>query len=299
MSQMPPPYNPPPDAGGDPQGYQPFQQYYQPQPQPPPPGGQTRRRGGVVGGLLAILVAIWAYGKYALLFLTKFGAAKTIITLFVSLGFYALITPLPFAIGLVLMILVHEMGHVVEIRRQGMQASAPLFIPFLGAAIFQRQHPTDALKQAQIGIAGPIAGTVGAVASYVLAGAVGVHTQLGQTLLLWASIGFLINLFNLIPLGMLDGGWILAVVSKWFQVVGLVLLAAAVIFLHVFSFIIIVIVVLGIPAAIQRFRDDKLPYYTSVPVSARLGMGVAWFALVGFLAYAMLQAQSMLPRGLG
>src|SRR5262249_58540681 len=111
-----------------------------------------------------------------------------------------------FAAGLVVMILVHEMGHVIEIRRQGMQASAPLFIPFFGAAIFQRQHPTDALKQAQIGIAGPLAGTIGATVAFVL-----YRTTHSPYILWWAYIGFLINLFHLIPVGMLDGGLIMSV----------------------------------------------------------------------------------------
>src|SRR5438105_5097775 len=184
MSSVPPPPE-------DPYRYQPFQQYYEPQQPASKPSGQ--RRGGFMGGLLAILAALWAYGKYALLFVTKFGVLKTLITLFISFGFYAVFFGPWFAAGLVVMILIHEMGHVIEIRRQGMQASAPLFIPFFGAAIFQRQHPTDALKQAQIGIAGPLAGTIGATVAFVLYGST--HNPI---LLLWAYVGFFINLFNLI-----------------------------------------------------------------------------------------------------
>jgi Zn-dependent protease len=281
---------PPPEGAPEPQGYQPFQQYYR----PTPPPTRQRRRGGLLGGLLAILAAVFAYGKYALVFLLKFGAVKTLITLFISLAAYAVFFGPLFAVGLVLMILVHEMGHVFEIRRQGMRATAPLFIPFFGAAIFQRQHPTDALKQAQIGIAGPIAGTVGATVAYVLYGVT--HWEV---LLVWASVGFLINLFNLIPLGMLDGGWVLAVVSKWFQVLGLVALAIAVFFLHAFGPFLLIILILGIPAAIQRFRDDKLPYYQSVPVSARLAMGAAWLVLVGYLGFADLQVHELLRSVVG
>src|SRR5260370_33601493 len=110
------------------------------------------------------------------------------------------------------MILVHEMGHVVELRRQGMQATAPIFIPFLGAAIFQRSHPTSALKQAQIGIAGPIAGTLGATAALALYAAT--HNEV---LLLAAWLGFFLNLFNLVPVLQLDGSWGRAPVSKCFH----------------------------------------------------------------------------------
>jgi Zn-dependent protease len=281
MSSVPPPPE-------DPYRYQPFQQYYEPRQPEPEPRPSRQRRGGFLGGLLAILAALWAYGKFALLFITKFGVLKTLITLFISFGFYAVFFGPWFAAGLVVMILIHEMGHVIEIRRQGMQASAPLFIPFFGAAIFQRQHPTDALKQAQIGIAGPIAGTIGATAAFVLYGST--HNQI---LLFWAYLGFFINLFNLIPVGMLDGGWILAVVSKWFQLFGLAVLIGAVFFIG-FSPIVLIVALLGIPAVIERFRNDQLPYYTSVPVPARLAMGAAWLGLTAYLGYAALQSHTIL-----
>jgi Zn-dependent protease len=171
-----------------------------------------------------------------------------------------------------------------------MKASAPLFIPFFGAAIFQRQHPTDALKQAQIGIAGPIAGTVGATVAFVLYGST--HEPY---LLLWAYVGFLINLFNLIPVGMLDGGWILAVVSKWFQVVGLAALIGAV-FVIGFSPIVLIVALLGIPTVIERFRNDQSPYYRAVPVPARLAMGVAWLALTAYLGYAFFESHTILDN---
>jgi Zn-dependent protease len=297
MSSVPPPYGPlppppPPSPPEEPQGYQPFDSYYRPQPARPP---QNARRGGLLGGLLAILAAAAAYGKYALLFLAKFGAVKTILTLGLSLLLYAQIWGPQFAIGLVVMILIHEMGHVVEIRRQGMQASAPLFIPFFGAAIFQRQHPTDALKQAQIGIAGPLAGTVAATAAFALFAA-----TRWNFLLLWAGIGFFINLFNLIPVGMLDGGWIMAAVSKWFQVVGVVALLAVVVVYGVpWYWLILFALILGpgMWAAIrERFRNDQSPYYQSVPVPARLAMGAAWLFLAAYLGFALLQTADLVSR---
>lgn len=268
----------------------PFQDYYR----PPRPPASARRRGGLLGGLLALLAALWAYGKYALLLIGKFGVLKTGITLLISLVAYAFVFGFWGALGLVLMILVHEMGHVLEIRRQGMRASAPIFIPFVGAAIFQRSHPTDALRQAQIGIAGPIAGTVAATGAFVLYGAT--HDPL---FLYWAWIGFWINLFNLIPFGMLDGGWILAAASKWFQVLGLAFLVVAVFFLHTFfGPVLLLLLIFGIPAMIERFRNDKLPYYRSVPTAAKMGMGAAWLALVAYLGFASMQAIGILQSTL-
>jgi Zn-dependent protease len=297
MSSFPGPARatpPPPPAGGEqpppqgpygPGGYQPFQQYYQPERPPAPP---RPRRNGVVGWLSSVLLAVWAVVKYGGLLVLKFGALKTLITLVISFGAYAVFFGPWFAGGLVLMILVHEMGHVVEIRRQGMQASAPLFIPFLGAAIFQRQHPTDAFRQAQIGIAGPIAGTIGATVAFIIYGST--HQPVW---LVWAYLGFFINLINLIPVGMLDGGWIMAVVSKWFQVIGLGLMVLAVIVFHI-SLIFLIFALLSIPTVLERFRNDRSPYFKSVPVPARLAMGAGWLALVGYLGFAMLEAHNLL-----
>src|SRR5260221_9628739 len=153
------------------------------------PALSNRPSRGLLGGLAAAVAAAFAYGKYALLLLFKIPFAATLLSLVVSFGGYAIFYGPWFALALVAMILVHEMGHVVEIRRQGMQATAPLFIPFMGAAIFQRQHPTDALRQAQIGIGGPLAGTLGATAAFALFTA-----TRWEILLLWAVIGFGINL---------------------------------------------------------------------------------------------------------
>ncbi len=297
MSSAPPPYGrPTPPPPEEPSGYESFQQYYQPQPLPSPERPSRNRNSGLLGGLVAVLLTIWAWGKYALLFLLKFGAIKTLLTLVVSFGAYAVFFGPWFAAGLVVMILIHEMGHVVEIRRQGMPASAPLFIPFFGAAIFQRQHPTDALKQAQIGIAGPLAGTVGATVAWVLHGSV--PSPFSEYLLVWAYLGFFINLFNLIPVGMLDGGWILAVVSKWFQVIGLVALVVAVV-LFSLNPIVLIFVLLGVPAILDRFRNDRSPYYQSVPFAARYAMGVAWLGLTAYLAFAAFEAHQLLSGVVG
>src|SRR2546427_6054491 len=234
-------------------------------------GAPRQNDRGLLGGLISAGLAAWAVVKYGLVFLVKLPAAGTLISLVVSFGGYALFYGPWFAVALVLMILVHEMGHVVEIRRQGMTATAPIFIPFLGAAIFQRSHPTDALKQAQIGIAGPIAGTIGATVAFALYG-----TLHSPVLLLAALIGFYINLFNLIPIWQLDGSWILAPVSKWFMVAGYAVLAVGALFFHfLLNPLVIIIAVLGIPSLIERFRSANNPYYTSVPVRARWAMGAA------------------------
>ena len=253
------------------------------------PAPAARRNRGLLGGLGALIVAALAYGKYAFLILVKVPALLTVGTALVSVAAYSFLGGPWFAVGLVLMIFVHEMGHVVEIRRQGMHATAPIFIPFLGAAIFQRSHAQSPMRQAQIGIAGPIAGTVGATVALVL-----YNETHWPVLLLWAYYGFLINLFNMIPFGMLDGGWILAPTSKWVQVAGLAVLAYGWV-VGFISPLVIIILVLGLPMVWQRFRNPALDaYLTSGPAGPRIAMGLAWLGLVAYLAFFFLQAEQML-----
>jgi Zn-dependent protease len=238
--------------------------------------------------LTSALLAVWAVVKYGLVFLVKIPAFATLFSALVSVGAYSLFYGPWFAVALVVMIFVHEMGHVIEIRRQGMAATAPIFIPFLGAAIFQRQHPTTAVKQAQIGIAGPIAGTLGATVAFMFF----LSTQ-NPVFLLAAAIGFFLNLINMLPVWQLDGAWVLAPVSPWFQVAGLVAIAALVLIFHFVSVLLILIALLGIGSARAAFRNANNPYYTSVPATARLALGAAWLALVLYLGVMTLQAESL------
>jgi Zn-dependent protease len=242
----------------------------------------------VFGWLASAALAVWAVVKYGLIFLVKIPAFATLASALVSFGAYALLRGPWFAVALIVMLFVHEMGHVLEIRRQGMHATAPIFIPFMGAAIFQRSHPTTALKQAQIGIAGPIAGTLGATVAFVLYGAT--HDPI---FLLAAFLGFFLNLLNLLPVWQLDGAWILAPVSPWFQVLGLAAIVVSVLFFHFASILLILIAVLGIQTAIAGFRNAKNPYYTSVPTSARLALGASWLGLVLYLGVMSLQTEGL------
>jgi Zn-dependent protease len=240
------------------------------------------------GGLLAYLLKFGLLGKFFLsggTFLLSFGA-------------YAILWGPWAALGVVLMIFVHEMGHVIEIQRQGLRATAPVFIPFMGAAIFQREHPQNALRQAEIGIAGPIAGTIGATVAFAAYGST--HFQ---PFLIWAWFGFLINLINLIPAGMLDGGWILAPVSKWIAPIGLAFIvvvffagAAQLIPLQL-SPVILLPVLLGLPMTLARFRvGDNNPYYSSVTPQARLALGMSWLILVVYLVVATITTEQALTQ---
>lgn len=247
--------------------------HYSPAPRP------SRATAGWLTGAGAAALAFLKYGGLLLL---KIPALGTAVSVLISFAAYAWIRGPWFAAALIAMLFVHEMGHVIEIRRQGMAATAPIFIPFLGAAIFQREHPTTALKQAQIGIAGPIAGTIGATVAYVF------YLVNGwDVLLLAATIGFFLNLFNLIPVWQLDGSWILAPVSKWVYVGGYGLVVVAFLFTH--SIFLLIIALFGISSLVQRFRTAESAYYRSVPTAARWALGGAWAALVLYLGIMLAQ----------
>ncbi len=255
---------------------------------PESPHHQNQQRPGSRGS------AGWLGGGGLLAYLLKFGfLGKVLLTggsLLLSYGLYALALGPWAAVGIVLMIFVHEMGHVIEIQRQGLRATAPVFIPFMGAAIFQRQLAVDAVRQAEIGIAGPIAGTIGATAAFAAYGST--HWA---PLLVWAWFGFFINLINLIPAGMLDGGWILAPVSKWFQVVGLALVVVLVL-TGTLSPIFLFFVLIGLPMTIARFRAAGSPYFASASPGARLALGISWLTLVVYLAVASVTAEQALSQ---
>lgn len=252
------------------------------------PAPAQRNNRGLLGWLGSAGLAVWAVVKYGLIFAFKIPALATLFSAAVSFGAYAWAFGPSFAGALVVMIFVHEMGHVVEIRRQGMAATAPIFIPFLGAAIFQRQHPSTAVKQAQIGIAGPIAGTLGATVAWML------YTSTGNPVfLIAATIGFFLNLINMLPVWQLDGAWVLAPVSPWFQVVGLAAIVVLVLVFHFVSVLLILIALLGIRSALAAFRNAKDPYYAAVPLNARLVLGAAWLGLVLYLGFMTLQAESL------
>ena len=135
--------------------------------------------------------------------LVKFGAfAVKFFGIFISVGGYALIFGLKFAVGFVLLILVHELGHFVEAKRQGLNPQLPVFIPFLGAYVAMKNAPFDPWRNLLVSAAGPFAGGLASLGVWI----VGESTD-SRFLVALAYTGFLLNLFNLIPVRPLDGGF--------------------------------------------------------------------------------------------
>lgn len=167
-----------------------------------------------LGGGVAMLLL---KGK-AILSLLKLGKiAGPMISMLVSIWAYALIYPWGFSIGFVLLLLVHELGHVIAAKRIGLPVSAPLFIPFMGALITMKKQPLDAKNEAYIAFGGPLLGTVGATA--VFGAAYYMDSPLLYSL---AYVGFFLNLINLLPIHPLDGGRIATAVTRWLWLAGLI-----------------------------------------------------------------------------
>jgi Zn-dependent protease len=199
-----------------------------------------------------------AAGTGLLLFLSKFKtvlffllkAGKPVWTMAISIGAYALIAPWTFAIGFVLLLFVHELGHVWAAKRRGVPVSAPIFIPFLGALILLKRNPKDAVTEAYIGIGGPVLGSAGAFVCY----AIGWWTG-GEIWYALAYAGFFLNLINLMPVHPLDGGRIVTAVSRWLWLVGVLL--GPVIIWYFNGFIFLFIWLLFVWEMYKRFIRDR------------------------------------------
>ena len=149
-----------------------------------------------------LLRRIWAPIFAAIVLIAKFSfAALKFASIFISVAAYSLIWGWRFAIGFVLLILVHEMGHFLEAKRQGLDAKLPTFIPFFGAFVLIKNAPLNPWRNALVALAGPALGSAGAAVCWAIGNATG-----SDLLHALAYAGFLINLINLIPVGILDGG---------------------------------------------------------------------------------------------
>ena len=252
-----------------------------------------RRVGAPLGALGLLILKLGAKLKALLLVLPKIKVFTTSASMLVSVAAYSLIWGWRFAAGFVLLIFVHEMGHVLQLRREGIKASAPMFIPFMGAVIWAKSLGRNAAAEARVGLAGPVLGSLGSAALIPVASATG--NDLFQAL---AFTGFFLNLFNLLPVVPLDGGRAMAALSPWMWIVGFAaLLALAIAFPNP---IILIIVLLGALETWRRWRERNSPEareYYAVPGYQRLLIAAVYVALVGLLTLGM--AATHIERGFG
>ncbi|MDX6467453.1 MAG: hypothetical protein QOI27_2493 [Gaiellaceae bacterium] len=169
--------------------------------QPRGSGPSIRKALERIGGL-AVLIGGTAL-KWGFIFVKFF-------SVFISVAAYRLwFGTWTFAVGFVLMLLVHELGHAAEARRQGLEVSWPMFIPFIGAYVKIQHAGLSPWRNALISLAGPFTGSLAAAAVWGAAEARG-----STVLLVLANIGFLLNAFNLLPIGFLDGGHIAGAIRE-------------------------------------------------------------------------------------
>jgi Zn-dependent protease len=241
-------------------------------------------RGGFLDLLKKLVAPIVALGFLLLKFggfLLKFKVVTTSASMLVSVAAYAWIWGLPFAIGFVVLIFVHELGHVIELRRQGVPASAPLFIPFVGAVIGMKELPDDAWKEARVALAGPILGSVGAAAFWIAGEAMD-----SELLVAIAFVGFFLNLFNLIPIVPLDGGRAAGALHPAFWFVGLLMLVGLVVVAP--NPLLVIIVILGGLDLWRRWRErGQAGDFYRLATWQRATVGVVYLGLAAVLALAM------------
>jgi Zn-dependent protease len=199
-------------------------------------------------------------------------------TLLLSIGAYATRWSLSLGIGFVVITLIHEIGHAVVIRAKGLRAGVMVFIPFIGGAVTLKDQPRSAYDDAQIGLAGPIFGTVACLV------VLQIYKWSGQPSWLFiAFAGFVLNLINLLPIGMLDGGRISGAVTKWMWVFG----GGALIY-KVYQqpnpLMILVLLLVAFQVYLSIVREDDESFY-DVTLGQRAGIAAAYFILVVFLSH--------------
>lgn len=231
--------------------------------------------------LLFLLLASLKWGKIA----TTGG------TMLLSLALYATVWGWPYAAGFIVLMFVHEMGHFVAARQCGLNVGVPTFIPFLGAWIELKDRPLDVRTEAYIAFAGPLVGTVAAVAVYLFA------RWTGSTLLLAiAYAGLFLNLFNLLPVSPLDGGRITAILSPRVWLVGAPLMLVLMFYRP--SPVLVIVAIMAFPQFLKAWNyDPKAPEnvaYYGVPLQTKLEYGGLYLALTAYLGVMTYEVHDML-----
>jgi len=256
--------------------------------------GKKRKRLAGLGGIGATIGALLLKLK-GLAFLLKFGWAG--FTALFSIAVYSLIFGWPFAIGLVALLFIHEMGHALVMKLKGIPVGGLIFIPLLGAAVLMNQMPKNARDEAEVGIAGPVAGALASGVCLFLA------EMTPHTPTIWAALayfGFFINLFNLIPALPFDGGRVLGAIDRRIWVVGFLGLLAYQIWQWLngnFSIWLLLFVILAATQFWARRTTSNTPAaqeYYNVPIGSRIALSVLYFSLAGVLVLGMSIAHGLI-----
>jgi Zn-dependent protease len=268
-------------------------EYLAPDPDAPSSGRNWKAAGGTAVGI-AVVLAKFKGLLFALLNLKwillggKF--ALTGASFLASIWFYSLFYGWKFAIVFVLLIAVHEMGHVIFVRGYGLSAPGVYFVPGLGAFTSWKGAPTSVFAEAVIAFGGPLLGGLAGLICY----AYGLATGSGFWIAA-AYVAFFLNLFNMIPIAFLDGGKMTGAISPRLWIVGFVFIVIAAIAFHWWNPILLILIVLSIPRVIATFRGQVDPRYRDVPDGQRTTITLAYFALLALLVAGVVATHVATP----
>jgi Zn-dependent protease len=273
-------------------------------PLPAPGAGEVnaeRRQGSsAVGRALAPLAAAAAaMGKYGVILLKLGKLGPTLISMILTVGLMGLRFGWAYGVGIVALIAVHETGHLLFARYEGIRTGMPIFLGPFGAVIGLKQPLKDARQEAVIAIGGPVVGTLGAILALIWSQGAADGSYAHGLLLSLAYFGFFVNLFNLIPFSPLDGGRVAGALSPWANVVGVVivvgLLGQRLASGRAMNPILLVILVLGGISLWQRLRHpERWTRYQDIPGSTRAWIGVAYAVMLAVTAIGMSETHSAL-----
>lgn len=240
--------------------------------------GEKKRKKGIFGFFGAIIIVLSK--MKSLIILLKLGKfASTFLSMFLMIWVYAQLYGFVFGVGFVALIFVHEMGHYIAAKLFHLDISLPLFIPFAGAFMNMKEMPKNAEVEAKVGLGGPILGSAAAFICMLL------YYPLKQDFwLALAYTGFMINLFNLIPIRPLDGGRAVTAISPWLWLIGLPI--AALFLFKYFNPILLLLLIVGVYEIIMQFKNPNKEYFKVTPLH-RFLFAIVYFGLLATLGLGM------------
>ncbi|KAF4677959.1 PtdIns(3,5)P(2) sythesis regulation factor [Perkinsus chesapeaki] len=251
------------------------------QPRPPSSGNWWSK---VIGVSAAGYAVMKLKGLKILIPVLKFSKAGPLLSMCISTLAYGAVFGWQFGIGMVGLIFIHELGHALMMKNLGVPAGPMVFIPFMGASVEMRKHPSNAYQEALIALAGPILGSLGVLPIAAYGAATGSQLAFALT-----HFGYMINLFNLLPVGQLDGGRVAGSLNNWFLPAGLAICGSMIYFTPYCSPIMYLVFLGGAYSTYQRFfgTGDMPPYYYNMTNAQKACISAGYFGLIAALMYGM------------
>lgn len=233
----------------------------------------------VIGAILAkfkfVIFLVFAKLKFILIALKLGKFASTLVSMLFMIVIYAQMYGWAYGLGFVLLLFAHEMGHYIVAKKVNINVSGPVFIPFVGAFVSMKDEPENAAKEAAMAAGGPILGSLAALGSVLI-----YMVTDNNLFLALAYTGFMINLFNLIPIHPLDGGRIVTAISPKIWLIGIPILLY--VSIEFFNPIIIMFLIMGCVQAYKQWRNPDTNYYNT-SISTKIIFSLIFFGLMALL----------------